>query len=144
MLPIHGRLSSTEMHRSNRRGWFPINLLLLAGTVFVGVFVFFLYEAEEAKSTSVIVMDALFGTLFYGTLMYAQAAIGGIGYLLLLQRIAQRVSGVRLRALALLLSPIVALPLIVLLEAWYPIVLALPYGAVVRLPKQNQPPLANA
>ena len=50
------------MQRSNRLGWFPTNLLLLAGTVFVGVFVFFLYEAEEAKSTSVIVMDALFGT----------------------------------------------------------------------------------
>ena len=132
------------MQRSNRLGWFPTNLLLLAGTVFVGVFVFFLYEAEEAKSTSVIVMDALFGTLFYGTLMYAQAVIGGIAYLLLLQRIAQQVSGVRLRALALLLSPIVVLPLILLVEQWYFLVLALPYGAVVRLPKQNQPPLANA
>jgi hypothetical protein len=101
-------------------------------------------SAEEAKSTSTIVMDAIGLTLFFGTLVYVQAVIGGICYLLLLQRIAQRVSGVRLRALALLLSPIVALPLILLLEAWYPIVLALPYGAVVRLPKQDQPPLANA
>ena len=132
------------MHRSNRLGWIPTNLLLLAGIVFIGVFVFLLLDADEAKSTSVVVMDALFGTLFLGTLMYAQAAVGGIGYLLLLQRIAHRVSGVRLRALALLLSPIVALPLILLVQQWYPLVLALPYGAVVRLPKQNQPPLANA
>jgi nitrogen fixation/metabolism regulation signal transduction histidine kinase len=134
------------MQRPNRLGWFPTNLLLLAAVVFIGVLVFYLYEvsAEEAKSTSTIVMDAIGLTLFFGTLVYVQAVIGGICYLLLLQRIAQRVSGVRLRALALLLSPIVALPLILLLEAWYPIVLALPYGAVVRLPKQDQPPLANA
>jgi hypothetical protein len=134
------------MQRPNRLGLFPTNLLLLAAVVFIGVLVFYLYEvsAEEAKSTSTIVMDAIGLTLFFGTLVYVQAVIGGICYLLLLQRIAQRVSGVRLRALALLLSPIVALPLILLLEAWYPIVLALPYGAVVRLPKQDQPPLANA
>jgi hypothetical protein len=134
------------MQRPNRLGWFPTNLLLLAAVVFSGVLVFYLYEvsSEEAKSTSTIVIDGVGLTLFYGTLVYMQAAVGGIGYLLLLQRIAQRVSRVRLRALALLLSPIVALPLILLLEAWYPIVLALPYGAVVRLPKQNQPPLANA
>ena len=138
-------VSRTGMHRSNRPGWFPTNLLLLAGTVFIGVLVFFLYEAEEAKSTTVIVIDALAGTLFYGTLMYMQAVVGGIAYLLLLQRIAQRVSGIRLRALALLMSPIVAVPLLVLgIEKWLPLALALSYGAVVRLPKQNQPPLANA
>ena len=134
------------MQRPNRLGWFPTNLLLLAAVVFIGVLVFYLSEVstEDAKSTSTIVMDALGPTLIFGTLVYVQAVVGGIGYLLLLQRIAQRISGVQLRAVALLLSPIVALPLILLLEAWYPIVLALPYGAVVRLPKQDQPPLANA
>ena len=79
------------------------------------------------------------------TLMCVQAVVGGIGYLLLLERIAQRVSGIRLRALALLMSPIVAVPLLVLgIEKLLPLALALSYGAVVRLPKQNQPPLANA
>jgi hypothetical protein len=134
------------MQRPNRLGWFPTNLLLLAALVFIGVLVFYLHEVstEEAKSTSTIVMDAIGLTLFFGTLVYVQAVIGAICYLLLLQRIAQRVSGVRLRALALVLSPIVALPLILLLGTWYPIVLALPYGALVRLPRQDQLPLANA
>jgi hypothetical protein len=50
----------------------------------------------------------------------------------------------RLRALALLLSPIVLLHLFFLLETWYPLALALPYGTIVRLPKQSHLPLANA
>jgi hypothetical protein len=94
--------------------------------------------------------DALAGSFFFGLLIFVPALPGGVAYLLLLRSIAQWVSGVRLRALALLLSPIVTLYLLYVFssnpwpEPFYPLGLALPYGAVVRLPKQNQPPLANA
>jgi hypothetical protein len=69
---------------------------------------------------------------------------GGVAYLFLVRRIAQRFSRARLRALALLLSPIVLLHLFFLMETWYPLALALPYGLVVRLPKQNHLTLSNA
>jgi hypothetical protein len=137
-------MSSPEMQRSKRPGWLPANLLLLAGTVLVGMLLLLLsdiFREEETRSTAVIVVDALAGMLFYGVLMYVSALPGGIGYLLLLQKVSQRVSGMRLRALALLLSPIVALPLLVLgIETWLPLALALSFGAIVRLPKQEQPP----
>jgi hypothetical protein len=137
-------MSSPEMQRSKRPGWLPANLLLLAGTVLVGMLLLLLsdiFREEETRSTAVIVADALAGMLFYGVLMYVSALPGGIGYLLLLQKVSQRVSGMRLRALALLLSPIVALPLLVLgIETWLPLALALSFGAIVRLPKQEQPP----
>ena len=96
-------MSTPEMHRSKRPGWLPSNLLLLAGTVLVGMFLLLLsdlFREDEARSTGVIVVDALAGMLFYGILMYVSALPGGIGYLLLLEKIAQRVSGMRLRALA--------------------------------------------
>jgi hypothetical protein len=126
--------------------WLATNLLLLAGTIFVGVLLFFLSDlfTEEARSTAVIVEDALFGALFFGVLILVPALPFAVAYLLLVRRIAQRVSGVRLRALALLLSPIVMLYLFFLLETWYPLALALPFGAVIRLPKQNHVTLANA
>lgn len=126
--------------------WLATNLLLLGATIFIAVLLFFLSDlfTEEARSTAVIVIDALFGALFFGVLILVQALPGGVAYLLLVRRIGRRVSGVRLRALALLLSPIVILPLLFLVEAWWPLVLALPYGVVVRLPRQNQLPLSNA
>jgi hypothetical protein len=137
-------MSSPEMQRSKRPGWLPANLLLLAGTVLVGMLLLLLsdiFREEDARSTAVIVVDALAGMLFYGVLMYVSALPGGIGYLILRQKVSQRVSGMRLRALALLLSPIVALPLLVLgIETWLPLALALSFGAIVRLPKQEQPP----
>jgi hypothetical protein len=138
--------SANGMRRPNRPGWLATNLLLLAATIFLGVLLFFLSDlfTDEARSTSVIVIDALFGALFFGLLIFVQALPGGVAYLLLVRRIARRVSGMRLRALALLLSPIVLLPLLFLVETWWPLVLALPYGTVVRLPKQNHLPLPNA
>jgi hypothetical protein len=132
------------MRRPNP-GWFATNLLLLAGTIFIGVLLFFLFDlSDDAKSADVIVIDALAGALFFGLLIFVPALPGGIAYLFLVRRIAQRFSGMRLRALALLLSPIVLLHLFFLLETWYPLALALPYGTVVRLPKQSHLPLANA
>jgi hypothetical protein len=126
--------------------WLATNLLLLAATIFIGVLVFFLADlfTDEARSAGVIVSDALAGSILFGVLIFVQALPGGVAYLLLLRRIAQRVSGVRLRALALLLSPIAILPLFLIVAALYPLALALPYGAVVRLPKQNHPQLSNA
>jgi hypothetical protein len=135
------------MHHRNRPGWFPTNLLLLAGTVFIGFLLLLLSDLvkDDARNGAVIVGDALAGALFFGVLMYVSTLPGGIGYLLLLQKVAQRVSGIRLRALALLLSPTVALPLlIVAIETWFPLALALCFGAVVRLPKHEQPPLSEA
>jgi hypothetical protein len=143
-------MSTPEMHRSKRPGWLPSNLLLLAGTVLIGMFLLLLsdlFREDEARSTGVMVVDAVAGMLFYGILMYVSALPGGIGYLLLLEKVAQRVSGMRLRALALVLSPIVAVPLLILgIETWLPLVLALLFGAIVRLPKQEQPtaPLAGS
>ena len=112
----------------------------------MGMFLLLLSDMfkEEARSTGVIVVDALAGALFFGVLTYVSALPGGIGYLLLLEKVAQRVSGIRLRALALVLSPIVALPLLILgIETWLPLALALAFGAVVRLPK-HEPLLPEA
>ncbi|HET7272137.1 MAG TPA: hypothetical protein VFI90_13750 [Rubrobacter sp.] len=76
-----------------------------------------------------------------GVATLSSALPGEIGHLLLLQKVAQRAFGIRLRALALLLSPIVAPPLLLLgVEKWLPLALALSFGAIVRLPKQEQPP----
>ena len=123
----------------------PVNLLLLAATVFVGVLLFLLSDlAGGPKSTGVVVTDALFGSVFFGFLIFTSAVPGGVAYVLLLGKMAQRVSGVRLRAFALLLSPIVVLPLMLLVTGWWPLALALPYGVLVRLPKQNQLPLSSA
>jgi hypothetical protein len=133
-----------------RPGWLPTNLLLLAGTVFIVLLVFFLSDlfTEDARSTGVIVVDALAGALFIGFLCYLGALPGGVAYLLLLRRLARRVSGLRLRAVALLLSPIVTLYLVYVFIGWpevlYPLAFALPYGLVVRLPRPNQPPVSNA
>ena len=125
--------------------WFATNLLLLAGTIFIGILLFFLFDlSDDARSTDVIVIDALAGALFFGLLIFVPALPGGLAYLFLMRRIAQQVSGARLRALALLLSPIVLLHLFFLLETWYPLALALPFGAVVRLPEQNHLPLSSA
>lgn len=137
--------SANGMRRANRPGWVATNLLLLAATIFLGVLLFFLSDlfADEARSTGVIVSDAVAGSFLFGFLIFVTALPGGVAYLLLVRRIAQRVSGVRLRALALLLSPIAILPLFFLLETLYPLALALPYGAVVRLPRQNHPPLSS-
>ena len=131
------------MRRPNRPGWFATNLLLLAATIFLGVLLFFLFDlSDDGKSTDVMVIDALAFTLFYGVLIAVPALLLGVAYLFLLRRIAQTVSGVRLRAFALLLSPIVLLDLFFVLETWYPLALALPFGAVVRLPKQTLLPSA--
>jgi hypothetical protein len=126
--------------------WLATNLLLLGATIFICVLLFFLADlfTDDARSTGVIVIDALAGSIFFGVLIFVQALPGGVAYLLLLRRIARRVSGLRLRALALLLSPIAMLLLFFLLEAWYPLALALPYGALVRLPRQNHPQLSSA
>jgi hypothetical protein len=134
------------MRRPNRPGWLATNLLLLGATIFIGVLLFFLSDlfTDDAKSTGVIVIDALAASVFFGLLIFVPALPGGVAYLLLVRRIAQRVSGERLRALALLLSPIAILPLFFILETLYPLALALPYGAVVRLPKQRHFPSSNA
>jgi predicted neutral ceramidase superfamily lipid hydrolase len=128
------------MRRPNRPGWFASNLLLLAATIFVGVLLFSLFVDDE----SLDVVDAIGLTVFFGALITAPALACGVAYLFLLRRIAQSVSGLPLRGLALLLSPIVMLHLFFVLETWYPLVLALPYGAVVRLPKQDGLPPASA
>jgi hypothetical protein len=134
------------MRRPNPPGWLASNLLLLAATIFIGVLLFFLSDlfTDDEKSTSVILSDALAGSFFFGFLIFVPALPGCVAYLFLVRRIAQRVSGLRLRAFALLLSPIAVLPLLFILETLYPLALALPYGAVVRLPKQNHLPLSNA
>ena len=112
---VPGRsLRANGMRRPNRPGWLATNLLLLAATIFIGLLLFFLSDlfTDDAKSRGVIVSDALAGSIFLGLLIFVPALPGGVAYLLLLRRIARRVSGARLRALALLLSPISILPLL--------------------------------
>ena len=139
-------VSPTEFRRPSASLRLRTNLLLLAATIFIGVLLFSLSGlfTDDGKSADVIFVDALALALFFGLLIFVPALPSGVAYLFLLRRIAQRVSGVRLRALALLLSPIVLLHLFLILGTWYPLALALPYGALVRLPKRNHLPLSNA
>jgi hypothetical protein len=123
------------MPRPNRPGWLATNLLLLAATIFIGVLLFSLLIDDGG----VDVIDAIALTLFFGVVITVPALACGVAYLFLLRRIAQGVSGLPLRGLALLLSPIVMLHLFFVLETWYPLALALPYGALVRLPKHVPP-----
>jgi hypothetical protein len=120
------------------RRWLTTNLLLLAATIFIGVLLFALFN-ESAD-----VIDAIGLTLFFGVLITVPALACGVAYLVLLRRIARSVSGLPLRGLALLLSPIVMLHLFFVLETWYPLALALPYGALVRLPKRDHLPSSSA
>jgi hypothetical protein len=71
------------------------NLLLLGATIFIGLLLFFLSDlfTDDARSTGVIVIDALAGTLFFGFLCYLAALPGGVAYLFLVRRLARRVSG---------------------------------------------------
>jgi hypothetical protein len=123
------------MPRPNRPGWLATNLLLLAATIFIGILLFSLFIDDGG----VDVVDAIALTLFFGVVITVPALAFGVAYLFLLRRIAQSVSGLPLRGLALLLSPIVMLHLFFVLETWDPLALALPYGALVRLPKHGPP-----
>jgi hypothetical protein len=69
---------------------------------------------------------------------------GAIACLLLVRRLARRVFGLRLRAIAVVLSPLGMLLVFFLLGNFYPLAFALPYGAVVSLPKPDRLPVSNA
>jgi hypothetical protein len=131
---------------SVRPGWFAANLLRLGATIFVVVLLYFLSElfADDARSWEVILLDALFGAIFFGFLIYVQALPGAIAYLFLVRRMARRVAGLRLRALAVVLSPIALLFVFFLVEQSWPLAFALPYGALISLPTHNRLPVSNA
>ena len=130
------------MRRPTLQGvrWFVVNLLLLGATIFIALLLYFLFT-DDPESAGERVVGALFGSIFYGLLLTVPALPFALAYLLVLRRVARRVSGLRLRAIAVLLGPIAFFSLCFVLENLFPLALAFPYGAIVRLPTPNRLPL---